>query len=144
MKPANCCLTGKGRRYPRESILNIQDSEDYPPSRSPSFFIVPELSANDSVSVTSSSQAYVATINLFCLSILALPTSGVTRIINTNCYSRPFRFFSTEAKVDAIDILGNEVGTDTIIRAGGCRFGRGALLYRSVNILHLVTGDLDT
>ncbi|XP_073212537.1 uncharacterized protein [Lepidochelys kempii] len=36
-----------------ESILNIQDSEDYPPSRSPSFFIVPELSANDSVSVTS-------------------------------------------------------------------------------------------
>ncbi|KAM7168759.1 ligand-dependent nuclear receptor corepressor-like protein isoform 12-T13 [Macrochelys suwanniensis] len=36
-----------------ESILNIQDSEDYPPSRSPSFSIVSELSANDSVSVTS-------------------------------------------------------------------------------------------
>ncbi|XP_053891051.1 dnaJ homolog subfamily C member 9 isoform X1 [Malaclemys terrapin pileata] len=36
-----------------ESILNIQDSEDYPPSRSPSFSIVSELSVNDSVSVTS-------------------------------------------------------------------------------------------
>ncbi|KAM7170413.1 uncharacterized protein RBU57_005113 [Macrochelys suwanniensis] len=36
-----------------ESILNIQDSEDYPPSRSPSFSIVSELSANDSISVTS-------------------------------------------------------------------------------------------
>nr|XP_048723915.1 uncharacterized protein LOC125644272 [Caretta caretta] len=36
-----------------ESILNIQDSEDYPPSRSPSFSIVSELSAKDSVSVTS-------------------------------------------------------------------------------------------
>ncbi|KAM7175497.1 uncharacterized protein RBU57_001643 [Macrochelys suwanniensis] len=36
-----------------ESILNIQDSEDYPPSRSPSFSIVSELSANVSVSVTS-------------------------------------------------------------------------------------------
>ncbi|KAM7152724.1 uncharacterized protein RBU57_012746 [Macrochelys suwanniensis] len=36
-----------------ESILNIQDSEDCPPSRSPSFSIVSELSANDSVSVTS-------------------------------------------------------------------------------------------
>ncbi|XP_065454017.1 uncharacterized protein LOC135983963 [Chrysemys picta bellii] len=35
-----------------ESILNIQDSEDYPPSRSPSFSIVSALSANDSVSVT--------------------------------------------------------------------------------------------
>ncbi|EMP32728.1 hypothetical protein UY3_10137 [Chelonia mydas] len=35
-----------------ESILNVQDSEDYPPSRS-SFSIVLELSANDSVSVTS-------------------------------------------------------------------------------------------
>ncbi|EMP28265.1 hypothetical protein UY3_14638 [Chelonia mydas] len=35
-----------------ESILNIQDSEDYPPSRSPSFSIISELSANDSVSVT--------------------------------------------------------------------------------------------
>ncbi|EMP27875.1 Heat shock factor protein 5 [Chelonia mydas] len=40
--------------YPTgESILNIQDSEDYPPSRSPSFSIVSEFSANDSVSVTS-------------------------------------------------------------------------------------------
>ncbi|XP_074807722.1 ligand-dependent nuclear receptor corepressor-like protein isoform X4 [Natator depressus] len=36
-----------------ESILNIQDSEDYPPSRSPLFSIVSELSARDSVSVTS-------------------------------------------------------------------------------------------
>ncbi|EMP35560.1 Protein Dok-7 [Chelonia mydas] len=36
-----------------ESILNIQDSEDYPPSTSPSFSIVSKLSANDSVSVTS-------------------------------------------------------------------------------------------
>ncbi|KAM7159988.1 uncharacterized protein RBU57_010371 [Macrochelys suwanniensis] len=36
-----------------ESILNIQDSEDYPPSRSPSFSLVLELSANDSISVTS-------------------------------------------------------------------------------------------
>ncbi|XP_048714890.1 ER membrane protein complex subunit 3 isoform X4 [Caretta caretta] len=36
-----------------ESILNMQDSEDYPPSRSPSFSIVSELSANSSVSVTS-------------------------------------------------------------------------------------------
>ncbi|KAM7165749.1 uncharacterized protein RBU57_006893 [Macrochelys suwanniensis] len=36
-----------------ESILNIEDSEDYQPSRSPSFSIVSELSANDSVSVTS-------------------------------------------------------------------------------------------
>ncbi|XP_074977928.1 uncharacterized protein LOC142069721 [Caretta caretta] len=40
-------------RSPGESILRIQDSEDYPPSRSPSFSIVSELSANDSVSVTS-------------------------------------------------------------------------------------------
>ncbi|KAM9134553.1 dnaJ homolog subfamily C member 9 isoform 2-T2 [Pangshura tecta] len=31
----------------------MQDSEDYPPSRSPSFSIVSELSASDSVSVTS-------------------------------------------------------------------------------------------
>ncbi|KAM7179686.1 uncharacterized protein RBU57_011685 [Macrochelys suwanniensis] len=36
-----------------ESILNIQDSEDYAPSRSPSFSVVSELSANDGVSVTS-------------------------------------------------------------------------------------------
>ncbi|XP_074928696.1 leukocyte surface antigen CD47 isoform X6 [Chelonoidis abingdonii] len=36
-----------------ESVPNIQDSDDYPPSRSPSFCIVSELSANDSVSVTS-------------------------------------------------------------------------------------------
>ncbi|XP_073216368.1 uncharacterized protein [Lepidochelys kempii] len=36
-----------------ESILNIQDSEDYPPSRSSSFSIVSGLPANDSVSVTS-------------------------------------------------------------------------------------------
>ncbi|EMP29883.1 Solute carrier family 41 member 2 [Chelonia mydas] len=36
-----------------ESILLIQDSEDYPPSSSPSFSIISELSANDSVSVTS-------------------------------------------------------------------------------------------
>ncbi|XP_048694468.1 uncharacterized protein LOC125631593 [Caretta caretta] len=36
-----------------KSILNIQDSKDYPPSRSPSFSIVSELSANYSVSVTS-------------------------------------------------------------------------------------------
>ncbi|EMP37498.1 hypothetical protein UY3_05311 [Chelonia mydas] len=36
-----------------DSILNIQDSEDYPPSRSPSFSTVSELSANDSDSLTS-------------------------------------------------------------------------------------------
>nr|XP_048724016.1 uncharacterized protein LOC125644307 [Caretta caretta] len=36
-----------------ESILNIQDSEDSPPFRSPSFSILSELSANDSVLVTS-------------------------------------------------------------------------------------------
>ncbi|KAM7177180.1 uncharacterized protein RBU57_002557 isoform 1-T1 [Macrochelys suwanniensis] len=36
-----------------ESILNIQDSEDYPPSRSPSFSVISELAPNDSVSVTS-------------------------------------------------------------------------------------------
>ncbi|EMP32077.1 [Protein ADP-ribosylarginine] hydrolase-like protein 1 [Chelonia mydas] len=36
-----------------ESILDVQDSEDYPPSRSPSFSLISELSANDSVSVTS-------------------------------------------------------------------------------------------
>ncbi|XP_074821047.1 uncharacterized protein LOC141994692 [Natator depressus] len=38
-----------------ESILNIlkQDSKEYPPSRSPSFSVVSELSASDSVSVTS-------------------------------------------------------------------------------------------
>ncbi|XP_050773471.1 peroxisomal membrane protein PMP34 isoform X1 [Gopherus flavomarginatus] len=39
-----------------EPILNVQDSEDYPPSRSPSFSVVSELSANDSVSVTSCMQ----------------------------------------------------------------------------------------
>ncbi|XP_050810205.1 uncharacterized protein LOC127051646 isoform X2 [Gopherus flavomarginatus] len=36
-----------------ESILNVKDSENYPPSRSQSFSIVSELSANYSVSVTS-------------------------------------------------------------------------------------------
>ncbi|XP_077674145.1 uncharacterized protein LOC144265372 [Eretmochelys imbricata] len=36
-----------------ESLLNIQNSEDYPPSRSPLFSIVSELSATDRVSVTS-------------------------------------------------------------------------------------------
>lgn len=36
-----------------ESILNIQDSENYPPSRSPSFSIVSELSAKDRGPVTS-------------------------------------------------------------------------------------------
>ncbi|XP_048720838.1 EF-hand domain-containing family member C2 isoform X4 [Caretta caretta] len=36
-----------------DSILNIQDFEDYPPLRSPSFSIVSEFSASDSVSVTS-------------------------------------------------------------------------------------------
>ncbi|XP_074929068.1 ER membrane protein complex subunit 3 isoform X2 [Chelonoidis abingdonii] len=43
----------------RESILNIQDTEDYPLSTSLSFSIVSELSANDSVSVTSYMSQYI-------------------------------------------------------------------------------------